>query len=299
MAPVRSPAAPLVFPMGRVKARGRYKTRPRQRKPTILVTPHYQPYWGALRAPAWPLSQTPYEKSRTATCPLPLPAPPLKAGETLSAFRLAGQHAHSQTKVTETRLTPSCKSFLSSFCFGTFPRTVSKIPFMCAISINMRNPKLTPRDVKHTEVVVAYHMPSFSGEHSSVRCSTYRNPQCSAVKSSGAGRQLHVSNYPIAACPSQAYHPLTHPLYLCLPTFACFLSFVILIQSPIVVCVDSLAVHYFTSLTRCLCLWLIFWEPILVNGQSLDLHVGLVGGHSNGHTFPGTFTWVFNKWKSS
>ena len=74
---------------------------------------------------------------------------------------------------------------------------------------------------------------------------------------------------------------------------------VILIQSPIVVCVDSLAVHYFTSLTRCLCLWLIFWEPILVNGQSLDLHVGLVGGHSNGHTFPGTFTWVFNKWKSS
>ena len=47
MAPVRSPAAPLVFTWGSVKARGRWKTadktRLRQRKSTIL-TPHYQPY---------------------------------------------------------------------------------------------------------------------------------------------------------------------------------------------------------------------------------------------------------------
>ena len=43
MAPVRSPAAPSVLPLGKVKARGRWKnagkTRLRQRKSTIL-TPH-------------------------------------------------------------------------------------------------------------------------------------------------------------------------------------------------------------------------------------------------------------------
>ena len=39
---------------------------------------------------------------------------------------------------------------------------------------------------------------------------------CSCVKISEAGRQLHVSNYPIAASPS-FYHALTHPLYLSSP----------------------------------------------------------------------------------
>ena len=46
---------------------------------------------------------------------------------------------------------------------------------------------------------------------------------CSCVKISEAGRQLHVSNYPIPAWPSQPYHPLTHLLYL--SAFGCFVSF--------------------------------------------------------------------------